>query len=424
MNIMTRRKFMSGFGSLGVVGLSSAMFPAWMPKLVFKPRNQMGQSGSRDVLVAVFQRGGMDGLNAVVPYGEGANYYDRRPTIAIPEPNGSDDSAIDLNGFFGLHPGLRPLKPVWDAGSLAVIHGAGSVHPTRSHFDAMEFMERGTPGDRTTAAGWISRHLQSASWENESPFRAVGIGAMVQGSLRGGAPALALSSIADFHLGGRDDQLSSMRSILSSLYGVSAPVDMLGAHAAEVFDTMTLLESMSSYEYVPQNGAEYPNTDFGNGLKQIAQLIKADVGLEVACVDAGGWDTHETQGGAYGQFNNLISDFGAGLGAFYTDMQDLMPNITVVTMSEFGRRATENASGGTDHGRGNCMFVMGGGATSGVYGNWPTLNADALDDGDLAVANDYRDILSEIISKRLQNPALDHIFPSHQPSMLNFLASR
>jgi len=227
-------------GGLGVVGVSSSLYPSWMPKLVFSPRFQNNAPAQRDVLVAVFQRGGMDGLNAVVPFGEGAQYYDKRPNIAIREPDGGDLTALNLNDHFGLHPALRPLTDIYDAGGLAVVHGAGSPDPTRSHFDAMEYMERGTPGDRSTSAGWINRHLMSAAWQNESPFRAVGIGAMVQGSLRGQIPALALRSISDFHLQGRDDQLTAIQNTIAGLYGVSAPANMLGAQANEVFDTMAL----------------------------------------------------------------------------------------------------------------------------------------------------------------------------------------
>jgi uncharacterized protein (DUF1501 family) len=366
----------------------------------------------------------MDGLNAVIPFGEGSLYYDRRPGIAIPEPDGSEMAALDLDGYFGLHPSMKPLMDVWDAGSLAFIHGAGSPHPTRSHFDAMEYMERGTPGDRSTSAGWINRHLLSASWQNESPFRAVGIGAMVQGSLRGASNALALQSIVDFHLQGREDQISAVSSVISSLYNIDAPADMLSTQATEVFDTVNMLSQFESRDYQPANGANYPDNDFGQGLRQIAQLIKADVGLEVAAIDIGGWDTHESQGGVGGYFGYLAGNLAQGLAAFYTDMRDYMPGITVVTMSEFGRRLEENASGGTDHGHGNVMMVMGGGASSGVYGRWVGLSNDVLDEGDLAVTTDYRDVLSEILTKRLGNDSLDEIFPGYQPVMLDIFQSR
>jgi uncharacterized protein (DUF1501 family) len=419
---LPRREAISQLGIVGAVGLSKALFPSWMPRMAF--RSKSSQSAPGDVLVAIFLRGGWDALNVIVPYGEGAKYYDKRPTIAIREPNGSDSSAIDLNGFFGAHPALRPLKDVYDQGTLAVVHAVGSPNPSRSHFDAMEYIERGTPTEKTTPTGWIGRHLQSTAWKNDSPFRAVGMGTMVPTSLRGSISALALKSIADFHLGGREDQLSMIQQTLSGLYTVEAPTDMLTKQAADVFSTMNLLQDMSASDYNPANGASYPDNEYGMGLKQVAQLIKADVGLEVACVDIGGWDTHESQGGAEGEFATNLNDLARGLAAFYADLQDYMGNVTVTAMSEFGRRATENASGGTDHGHGSCMFVMGGGVKGGVYGNWPTLAEGALDDGDLAVTTDYRDVLSEILVGRVQNPAIDQIFPNYTPNTLSLVNKR
>lgn len=409
--------------SMGVIGVSSAMYPGWVPRLVFSPTSG-GVGAQRDVLVAIFQRGGMDGLNVVVPYGEGAGYYDRRPTIGIAEPDGGEQSAIDLNGFFGLHPALRPMKAIYDDDALTVIHAAGSPDPSRSHFDAMEYMERGIPGDKTTANGWITRHLETAAWENESPFRAVGMGALIPSSLRGEHSALALRSIADFHLVGREEHLGRIQRTLSGLYTVNAPSDLLQSQAAEVFNAMDLLNQLALEEYVPANEAEYPESEFGEGLQQIAHLIKADVGLEVACVDIGGWDTHESQGAADGELANLLDDFARGMAAFYADMYDEMPRITVVSMSEFGRRVEENASGGTDHGHGNCMFIMGGGAQSQVYADWRGLAPEALDEGDLAVTTDYRDILAEVLSKRVLNTHLDQIFPNYTPVIHDLLRSR
>jgi uncharacterized protein (DUF1501 family) len=419
---LSRRNFFKSLSLSGVVGISSSLFPSWMPKLVFSPLH--AQNSNHDVLVAIFQRGGMDGLNAIVPFGEDSAYYDKRPTIAIPEPDGSDQSAIDLNGFFGMHPAMRPLKEIYDSGALGIIHAAGSPDPSRSHFDAMEYMERGIPGDKKTATGWITRHLQTASWQNDSPFRAIGMGAMIPGSLRGEVSALSLRSIADFHLSGRADQLSAVQKTLSSLYTIHSPTDMLTGQAAGVFNTLETMAKLSAVEYVPANGASYPESEFGMGLRQIAQLIKANVGLEVACIDTGGWDTHEYQGGMDGAFAYLLSDFTAGLAAFYLDMQDYMQNITVVSMSEFGRTASENASQGTDHGRGNCMFVMGGGVKGGVHTRWPGLQEDALDEGDLAVTTDYRDVLAEILTKRAGNPAVAQIFPDYGPQMLDIFTAR
>jgi len=412
---ITRRQFLQTGAVGGVLGVSQNLFPRWMPRMAF------GQAGSRerDVMVVIFNRGGMDGLNAVVPFGEGAGYYDKRPTIAIGEPDGTDNTAINLNDFFGLHPRLRPLKDIYDAGALTVIHGVGSPDPSRSHFEAMEFMERGIPGDKMTATGWVARHLATASWTNNSPFRAVGMGTMLPASLRGEISALALRSIADFHLGGRQEQLAQVQKTLSGLYRVETPTDILSGQAAQVFNTMTQLEDLANQYYEPQYGAEYPDSEFGQGLRQIAQLIKADMGLEIACVDSGGWDTHDGQGSVDGEMAFLLDDFGRGLAAFYADMQDHMSRVTVVTMSEFGRTAVENASAGTDHGRASVMFVMGGASAGGVYADWRGLTPDAMDEGDLAVTTDYRDILAELLIKRVKNPLVDQIFPNHTVNLHN-----
>jgi uncharacterized protein (DUF1501 family) len=418
---LSRRGFLNNtVKSAGIVGLSSALFPAWMPRMAFR---RAGDPPG-DVLVAVFQRGGMDALNAVVPFGEGRHYYDRRPTIAIPEPDGSDWAALDLDGFFGLHPAMKPIKEIYDNGNLAIVHGVGSPNNTRSHFDAMEYMERGTPGDKTTSSGWITRHLLSAAWENDSPFRAVGMGAILPTSLRGPVSALALRSITDAHLGGREDQLADIQRTLASLYSVQSSVDALGAQAQEVFGTLDMLAQLSASEYVPEHGAEYGDSEFGWGLRQVAQLIKAGVGLEVACLDIGGWDTHDNQGGVEGDFAYNLGDMAQGMAAFYTDLRDHMGNVTVVTMSEFGRTTAENASYGTDHGRGTAMFVMGGGAKSGVYTRWRGMSDDALEEGDLAVTVDFRDVLSEILTGRLANNAVDQIFPGYAMNPLGILTPR
>jgi uncharacterized protein (DUF1501 family) len=417
----SRREFTKALGMTGVVGLSSALFPRWMPRMAFRPKRQ-GPPG--DILVVIFQRGGMDGLNVVVPYGEGRHYYDRRPNIAIPEPDGSDSAALDLDGFFGLHPALKPLHEVYQTGQLAIVHAAGSPDPSRSHFDAMEFMERGTPGEKMTTSGWVNRHLQTSAWQSDSPFRAIGMGTIVPSALAGPVSTLALQSIADFHLSGREDQLAVIQRTLASLYSVAAPTDTLSIQAADVFASSDVLVRLAQNGYTPDYGAAYPESDFGYGLQQIAQLIKANVGLEAACVDIGGWDTHEEQGGVDGWLAGNLDDLGRGLTAFYTDLRDYLGNLTVVTMSEFGRRVDENASGGTDHGHGNCMFVMGGGVNGGVYANWPGLAEEALDDGDLAITTDYRDVLSEILLARVLNPAVDQIFPNYAPNLRGIVNPR
>ncbi|MFQ5615836.1 MAG: DUF1501 domain-containing protein, partial [Anaerolineales bacterium] len=402
---LSRRDFLSLAGMAGVIGASKSLFPHWMPRLAFHAPDQ---SPPGDVLVCIFLRGGMDGISAVIPYADGANYYDARPTLAVPEPGRGANAAIDLDGSFGLHPALSPLKEIYDEGDFAIVHAAGSTDPSRSHFDAMQFMEYGTPGDKTTGTGWIGRHLQSAAWQNESPFRAVGIGAMVPNSLRGPVSPISLQSIADFHFRGRQDELNRLQQSLAQLYTIDAPVDALGEQAGLVFETINTLQSLNATGYQPSGGADYPPGEFGMGLQQVAQLVKAGMGLEVACLDLGGWDTHENQGTLEGTFNFLLDGLGRGLHAFYTDLGDRMGDITVVTMSEFGRRVKENGSYGTDHGHGNLMFLMGGGIAGGqVFASWPTLASNALDDGDLAITTDYRDVLAEVVSNRLLNPALD-----------------
>ena len=398
---------------LGVIGAGSAFFPAWMPKLAFAS----AEKAPGDALVCVFLRGGMDSLSAVAPYAEGARYYDARPTLAVPEPGKSPQAALDLDGRFGLHPTLAPLQEIYQQGDLAIVHAVGSPDPSRSHFDSMRYMEYGVPGDKSISTGWLGRHLQSAAWQNGSPFRAVGMGAMPPDSLRGPVAPLALESIADFHFKGREGELRQLRQSLNQLYAVNAPTGALDAQAKLVFETIDVLDKLNANTYQPAAGANYPDDEFGLGLRQIAQLIKAGLGLEVACVDLGGWDTHENQGVFDGGYNALLESLGRGLSAFYADLGDKMQRVTLVTMSEFGRRVAENGSQGTDHGHGSVMFVMGGGANGGqVFTRWPSLAPAALDNGDLAITTDYRDVLAEIISRRLLNPSLDKVFPGHQPA--------
>lgn len=394
-----------------------ATLPAWMPRMAFAPQ---GAAPRGDALVCIFQRGAMDGLSALVPVGED-EYYRVRKSIAIAQPKTGDaKTALELDGFFGLHPALAALKDIWNAGQLAPVTAIGSPDPTRSHFDAMQYMEAGTPGTRNTTTGWLGRHLNTLNTGNASPVRAVGFGNMQQASLRGPVPATVLQSITDFHLKGRPQAAQQFQQTLYSLYTTPGQTrESLSAAATEIDRTIKLLEKINVSDYAPSNNAQYPKTDFGSGMMQIAQLIKAEVGLEVACIDIGGWDTHYNQGGADGQLARLLKDLGDGLGAFYADLRDKMQTVLVVTMSEFGRRAEENAAGGTDHGHASTMFVMGGGVNGKkVYGGWPGLKKENLHEGlDLKLTTDYRDVLSEILTKRLNNPALDKIFPGYTPKM-------
>jgi uncharacterized protein (DUF1501 family) len=395
MSKITRRGF------LGALGAATAL-PHWFPRLAFAAPGRA--SASRDTLVCIFLRGGADGVNVVVPYGD-SHYQDNRPTIGIPEPGGTG-GALDLDGFFGFHPSLGPLKEVWDDGGLAVVQAAGMPVNNHSHFDGMDWMERGTPGERRLLTGWLGRHLAAVDSGNSSPFRAIGFGDLIPASLRGSIPATSLASIADFHLQGFEDQAARFQGTLAALYSGTTFLDV---QALQTFGAVERLAAVDPGQYPPANGAVYPDSDFGNAMKQIAQLIKADLGLEVACTDLGGWDMHDAE---TGQMGDLLADFGAGLQAFYADLHD-RGNVTVVTMTEFGRRIEENASGGTDHGTASFMFLMGGGINGRkVYGDWPTLAPDALaDPGDLAVTTDYRTVLSEVLDRRLGNPNVSDVFP-------------
>lgn len=402
MKPLTRRSFVRS------IGLGSLTLPAWFPRVAFSA----APSAQRDILVCIFLRGGADGLNVVVPVGDD-DYYRNRPLLAIRPPGSGGREAIDLDGFFGLHPSLAPLKELYDDGVLAAVQATGSPDTTHSHFDAMDFMERGTPGSKAIPTGWIGRHLASLDTGNDSPFRAVGVGSLLPASLRGPVPVTALRSIAGFHLesrSGRETETARFEDRLSSLYAGNAWLDLQAQQTLEAVATLAAADPGSQGA---ANGAVYPDSEFGRALRQTAQLIKADLGLEVACVDMGGWDTHAQQGRATGMMADLLAELAAGLSAFYTDLSGRMGRITVVTMSEFGRRLRENASGGTDHGHGNFMFLLGGGVRGGrVYGNWPGLAAGQLvGPGDLVITTDYRTVLAEIIERRLGNPRLADVFP-------------
>ena len=406
----TRRNFIKMMTTLPAV----VAWPPWMPRLSFAPP-QVGPRG--DVLLCVFLRGAADALNMIVPHGD-EYYYAARPTLAISRPDDRNREAklrtLDLDGFFGLHPALSALTPIWETGHLAAIHAVGSVDESRSHFKAMELMERGLDGPDGPASGWLGRHLATLDTGNHSPLRGVSIGEMVTRSLLGPVPVTALRSIAEFHLGNDPKALTEMQRALAALYNLGDPLD---GPAIEAMNTLEAVNSLDPFEYVPAPGVVYPDDEFGVGLRQVATLIKAEVGLEVACLDVGGWDTHIAQGGSEGLMANLLRQLGAGLLAFYTDLATQAEQITVVVMSEFGRRLQENGGLGTDHGHGSVMLLLGGNVKGGrIFGHWPGLAPEQLvGPGDLAVTTDYRDILAEIIQQRLNNPHLDEIFPGYSP---------
>ena len=405
----TRRDFLHA-----ALGGRVTAWPAWMPRLAFAPLHTAPRG---DVLVSIFLRGAADALNIVVPHGEAA-YYDLRPTLAIPRPDDrrarADLRALDLDGFFGLHPALAPLLPAWQARHLAFVHACGAPDESRSHFQAMELMERGVDTTTGPASGWIGRHLAALDTGNASPLRAIGLGERIPRALQGPVPAAALRSIADFHLGGDSRAVAAVQAALAPLYAGDTTLDTAGQGTLDVLTTLAALDPAT---YRPDPAARYPASDLGRGLQQVAMLIKAAVGLEVACLDVGGWDTHVAQGASEGMQADLLRDLGAGLAAFYADLRDHAGRLLVVTLSEFGRRAQENGGLGTDHGHGSLMLLLGGGVRGGqVHGQWPGLGPQQLvGPGDLAVTSDYRDILGELVAQRLNNPHLEAVFPAYQP---------
>ncbi|MFP3855036.1 MAG: DUF1501 domain-containing protein, partial [Anaerolineales bacterium] len=349
-------------------------------------------------------------------------YYQARPTLGIPRPDQNSASAkaraIDLDGYFGLHPALAPLHEAWLQQHLALIHACGAPDESRSHFRAMELMERGVSDEKGPASGWIGRHLATLNTGNVSPLRAVGLGEHVPLSLRGTVPVTALRSIADFHLGGDMEAAARMQQMIGRMYQTEDEIGAVGQETLAIIDTLQQLDPAG---YRASGSRQYPESAFGQALRQVAILVKAEVGLEVAAVDVGGWDTHFGQGGSEGLMANLLADLAAGLAALHADLVDHLQNLTVVVMSEFGRRVAENASLGTDHGHGGAMLLMGGGLRGGkVYGQWPGLEQGQLfGPGDLAVTTDYRDVLAELCRSRLNNDALEDIFPNYQANPIS-----
>ena len=362
-----------------------------------------------DVLVSIFLRGGADGLNMVVPYGE-ANYYRKRPSLAIAPPTDprTKGKALDLNGFFGLHPSLAPLLPIYQSGELAIVHACGSQDSTRSHFEAMAAIERGLaregPGP---ASGWVARHLLATEHHDDSPLRAVAFADTMPDSLRGATNAVALTSLSDFRL----DADAAFHDSLAGLYKPGK--DEVAQAGRQTLSALDALSRLDMNTYKPSNGAVYPSSDLGNGLRQVACLVKAGVGLEVACLDRGGWDTHVAQGADTGWQAMLLDDLAKSLAAFVTDLGPAMSGVTVVALSEFGRRLEENNGLGTDHGRAGPMFLIGKSVAGGrVHAHWPGLEEHQLDPtGDLLVTTDYRSVLGDVLARRMGNSSVEDVFP-------------
>lgn len=406
---ITRRVFLKN-GALAVVGTS--VVPSFLTRAVYAAQtasDNAGVAGKR--LVVLFQRGAADGLNIVVPHGEQA-YYSMRPSIAIPRPRGGPESAIDLDGFFGLHPSMSAFKPLWDQKHLAIVHAAGSPDITRSHFDAQDYMESGTPGVKSTEDGWLNRAVAGLIEPQPSPFRAVAMGGSLPRTLAGSVPAVAINDIRAFAVGGRGPAANAASNSFEAMYEQSVDTVLHGT-GNETFEAVKMLKSADPDKYSPAPGANYPNGRFGDSLRQVAQLIKSNLGVEVAFADIGGWDHHVNEGSVQGQIANLTREFSQAIAALWTDLGDLGENTVLVSMSEFGRTARENGNRGTDHGHANVMFVLGGPVKGGrVYGRWPGLQQEHLYEGrDLAVTTDFRQVLGEAVYRHLGSRELAKVFP-------------
>ena len=399
--MISRRVFLKD-GGLALVSLGFA--PQFLARAV-----AAGAPG-RKVLVTIFQRGAVDGLNMIVPFGE-RDYYGSRPSIAIARPGSAGDTAIDLDGFFGLHPRMALLKPLFDARQLAIVHACGSPDGTRSHFDAQDYMETATPGVKSTPDGWLNRYLHAREHERATPFRAVAMAPQLPRSLQGLAPALAIGQIGQFGI--RAGQATDMVQASFEAEYSAAAAGVLNRTGRDAFNAVKMLKDADPSHYAPENGAHYPRSPYGDALKQIAQLIKADVGLEVAFAETGNWDHHAQEGAATGQLATRLADFSGGLAALVRDLGDRMADVMVLTMSEFGRTVAENGNRGTDHGHGNAMMVIGGGVRGGkVYGTWPGLAREQRYEGrDLAVTTDFRTVFAEVAGGHLGLTNTRHVFP-------------
>jgi uncharacterized protein (DUF1501 family) len=392
----TRRTFLAGAGKVAVAALGTQLVTA---------RAGFAQGPGSGTLVVIFLRGGMDGLSVVVP-ADDPHLAEARPRIGL-----AGSVLLPLDRGFGLHPALAPLHQLWQRGQFTAVPAVSTPDVSRSHFQAQDCLERG--GSSAGAVeGWLDRVLDALG--PGTGFRAVGMGSTLPRSLAGDQAPMTLRTLDDFTLHVGDEVLPQATAALAALYtGIDHPMAVDTATTLAGLDTV---RGLTAAGYQP--AAAYPDGDPGAALRELARLIKADLGLRVACVDVGGWDTHTNQGSVDGgDMKNQLTPLGQMLGAFATDLGDRFDQVTVVAMTEFGRRVEQNASGGTDHGHGSVVLLLGGGLAGGtVHGNWPGLAPDALDQGDVAGANDYRDILGEVVSARLGIGlgAMGSIFPDHQ----------
>lgn len=412
--MISRKAFLKA-GALTLFGIGIGGIPAFMAQaanLVQEP----ALFRRRKILVSIFQRGAMDGLMAVSPFNDQFLKAARPGLFMQAVKSGNIPSLIDLDGRFGLHPAMHAFESVFREKRLAIVHGMGSPNNTRSHFDAQDYMESGTPFNKGTSSGWLNRAVGMLGHE-ATPFQAVSLTSSMPRSLYGEMPALAISNLQDFSIQMRGNPMNANRISKSfeDLYDQTAS-GLLKTTGKDSFDAVKMLQKTEVRNYKPANDVVYPASPLGNSLKQIAQLIKMDVGLEVAFAESGGWDTHFNQGAANGVFARNVTDLSESIIAFWKDMEIYQDDLTVMTMTEFGRTVKQNGTGGTDHGRASCNFILGNDVNGGiVHGKVDTLAPENLEDGrDLAVTTDFRSIFSELAERHLQIEDKKLLFPGFQ----------
>ncbi len=397
---------------------------SFIRQLLLTNETVMAAAGDR-TLVCVFLRGAADTLNMVVPYGDD-QYYKSRPMLAIPAPqqnNENSETALRLDEFYAFHPKLRPLVPVYQEGRFGVVQAVGTDNPTGSHFEAQDQMEHGEAYGRVIGGGWLGRYLRTRTGAEQTPLSAVAIGPTIPESMRGAPTASAIESVDEVQIKPPSGDTGAVSSVLSAMYG--AEVGVLSQPGKSTLDLLKRVETLRAAEYKPAGNAVYPEDGFARGLKEVARLVKASVGLEVACLDLGGWDTHFFQGASSGQQAELIWQLARGLAAFDADLISYRGRVTTLVMTEFGRRVYENGSLGTDHGRGFAVLAMGQGINGGrVHGRWPglaeeeTSGSDTLKiagPGGLKVVFDYRSVLAEVLTNTLGLRDVNQVFPNFHP---------
>lgn len=410
---ISRRGFLGGASAATI---ATTLGYSWLPRMAFA----QDAAANRDILISVYLRGGADGCTLVVPHGD-AGYYAARPNIAIPPPGAGNNRATDLNGFFGFPPAMLSLLQAWQNGHLAIVHAVGSQNWSRSHFDAQQWMETSNRGNLASNTGWLGRHLATSSEKVPgSPLRGLSMTYGLVRTLNGGPKTLPIPNPDYFGFDGWFPDMNEMSSWIASQY--NRVQDMTKQAVRDTRNVIATLDRINFQGYQGAGGAQYDNNYFAQGMKATAALIKANVGLEAVHLDLDGWDTHADQQPIGGYMDGLMRTLADAMGAFYKDMAaSNRMDFTMVVLSEFGRNVLENGSRGTDHGAGNAMFVLGGKVNGGtVYGSWPGCAANKLLDGyDLQMTTDYRDILAEVVKKRLANNNIAQVFPDYTPAFKN-----